>query len=80
VEFDLLEHAATAMFTTEYELRPMGLSRSRDERNRDPLWGRLRYMRSLSALVDFVSVMPCRHRLLRRRFARAAPASLAVDV
>jgi voltage-gated potassium channel len=57
-QFDLLEHAATAIFATEYVLRVWACVDLREPRYRDPLWGRLRYMRSFFALVDLVSVLP----------------------
>jgi voltage-gated potassium channel len=54
--FDLLEHAA--IFATEYVLRVWACVDLRELSYRDPLWGRLRYMRSFFALVDLVSVLP----------------------
>jgi len=57
-EFDLLEHAATSIFATEYVLRLWSCVDLREARYRDPLWGRLRYMRSFFALVDLFSVLP----------------------
>lgn len=56
--FDLLEHVATAIFATEYVLRVWTCVDLREPSYRDPLWGRLRYMRSFFALVDLVSVLP----------------------
>jgi voltage-gated potassium channel len=56
--FDLLEHATTAIFATEYLLRVWACVDLREPSYRDPLWGRLRYMRSFFALVDLVSVLP----------------------
>jgi voltage-gated potassium channel len=47
--FDLLERAATAVWAC-VDLR--------EPSYRDPLWGRLRYMRSFFALIDLVSVLP----------------------
>ena len=58
VELDLLEHTATIIFATEYVLRLWACVDLRDQRYRNPLWGRLRYMRSFFALVDLVSVLP----------------------
>jgi voltage-gated potassium channel len=43
--FDLHEHAATAIFATEYVLRVWACVDLREPSYRDPLWGRLRYMR-----------------------------------
>jgi voltage-gated potassium channel len=57
-EFDWLEHTATIIFATEYALRLWACVDLRDQRYRDSLWGRLRYMRSFFALVDLVSVLP----------------------
>jgi len=57
-ELDLLEHAATAIFAAEYVLRLWASIDLRDARYRDPLWGRLRYMRSFFAVIDLVSVLP----------------------
>jgi voltage-gated potassium channel len=56
--FDLLEHVATAIFATEYVLRVWTCVDLCEPSYRDPLWGRLRYMRSFFALVDLVSVLP----------------------
>ena len=56
--FDLLEHAATTIFATEYVLRVWACVDLREPSYRDPLWGRLRYMRSFFAVVDLVSVLP----------------------
>lgn len=56
--FDLLEHAATTIFAFEYVLRVWACVDLCEPRYRDPLWGRLRYMRSFFALVDLVAVLP----------------------
>jgi voltage-gated potassium channel len=56
--FELFEHAATAIFAVEYALRVWTCVDFHDLRYRDPLWGRLRYMRSFFALVDLVAVLP----------------------
>jgi voltage-gated potassium channel len=56
--FALFEHAATAIFAIEYILRVWVCVDFHDPRYRDPLWGRLRYMRSFFALVDLVAVLP----------------------
>ena len=56
--FDVLEAGATAVFTAEYVLRAWVCIGFHDARYRDPLWGRLRYLRSFFALVDLLSVMP----------------------
>jgi voltage-gated potassium channel len=57
-EFELLEHAATAIFAAEYVLRVWACVDLREPSYRDPLWGRLRYVRSFFALIDLVSVLP----------------------
>jgi voltage-gated potassium channel len=56
--FELFEHAATAIFAVEYALRVWTCVDFRDLRYRDPLLGRLRYMRSFFALIDLVAVLP----------------------
>jgi voltage-gated potassium channel len=58
VQLDLLEHAATVIFAVEYLLRVWTCIDLREPHYRDPLWGRLRYVRSFFALVDLVSVLP----------------------
>ena len=57
-EFELFEHAATAIFAGEYVLRVWACVDLREPSYRDPLWGRLRYMRSFFALIDLISVLP----------------------
>ena len=56
--FDLVENASTAFFSVEYMLRVWACVDLREKRYRDPLWGRLRYMRSFFALIDLVAVLP----------------------
>jgi voltage-gated potassium channel len=56
--FDAFEQAATAIFAAEYVLRVWACVDFHDARYRDPLWGRLRYLRSFFALVDLLSVLP----------------------
>jgi voltage-gated potassium channel len=56
--FDLVENASTAFFAVEYVLRVWACVDLRETRYRDPLWGRLRYMRSFFALIDLVAVLP----------------------
>jgi voltage-gated potassium channel len=56
--FWLLEHVATTVFTVEYVLRVWTSIDLRAAQSRDPVWGRLRYMRSFFALVDLVAVLP----------------------
>ena len=56
--FDLVENASTAVFAVEYVLRVWACVDLREKRYRDPLWGRLRYMRSFFALIDLVAVLP----------------------
>jgi voltage-gated potassium channel len=56
--FDLFERAATAFFAIEYVLRVWTSVDFHNLKYRDPLWGRLRYMRSFFAVVDLVAVLP----------------------
>jgi voltage-gated potassium channel len=56
--FDLVENASTAFFAIEYLLGVWACVDLREVSYRDPLWGRLRYMRSFFALIDLVSVLP----------------------
>jgi voltage-gated potassium channel len=53
-----IEQIATAFFAVEYGLRVWAAVDFQNPRYRHPLWGRLRYLRSFFALVDFVSVLP----------------------
>jgi voltage-gated potassium channel len=57
-EFDAFEAAATAIFAAEYVLRVWACVDFHDASYRDPVWGRLRYLRSFFALVDLLSVLP----------------------
>jgi voltage-gated potassium channel len=57
-QFDAFEQAATAIFAAEYVLRVWACVDFHDARYRDPLRGRLRYLRSFFALVDLFSVLP----------------------
>ena len=56
--FALYEHVATAIFAVEYALRLWTAVDLNDARFRQPLWGRLRYVRSFFALIDLVSILP----------------------
>jgi voltage-gated potassium channel len=56
--FDLFEQVATAFFAVEYVCRVWASVDFHHQNYRDPLWGRLRYMRSFFALVDLVAVLP----------------------
>ena len=56
--FELFEHAVTAIFAAEYALRVWTCVDFRDPLYRDPLLGRMRYIRSFFALVDLVAVLP----------------------
>jgi voltage-gated potassium channel len=56
--FDAFEQAATAIFAIEYALRAWACVDFHDARYHDPVWGRLRYLRSFFALVDLLSVLP----------------------
>jgi voltage-gated potassium channel len=56
--FDAFERIATAIFAVEYVLRVWASVDFHAANYRDPVWGRLRYMRSFFALVDLVAVLP----------------------
>ena len=56
--FDLVESGSTAFFAGEYVVRVWACVDLREPRYRDPLWGRLRYLRSFFALIDLISVLP----------------------
>ncbi len=56
--FDVFERAATAIFAVEYVLRAWACVDFHDPRYREPLWGRLRYLRSFFAVIDLLSVLP----------------------
>jgi voltage-gated potassium channel len=53
-----IEQIATAFFAVEYVLRVWASTDFQNPRYRQPLWGRLRYLRSFFALVDLVAVLP----------------------
>jgi voltage-gated potassium channel len=53
-----IELIATTFFTAEYVLRLWASVDFQNPRYRDPVWGRLRYLRSFFALVDLVSILP----------------------
>lgn len=53
-----IEQIATVVFAIEYVLRVWASVELTGRQYRDPIWGRLRYMRSFFALVDLVSVLP----------------------
>jgi voltage-gated potassium channel len=56
--FSWLEQGATLVFAVEYMLRVWTAIDLQSAESKDPLWGRLRYMRSFFALVDLVAVLP----------------------
>jgi voltage-gated potassium channel len=56
--FDAFEQVATAIFAVEYILRVWTSVDFHATDYHDPVWGRLRYMRSFFALVDLVAVLP----------------------
>jgi voltage-gated potassium channel len=56
--FDAFEQIATAIFAVEYVLRVWASVDFGQADYRDPVWGRLRYMRSFFALIDLVAVLP----------------------
>jgi voltage-gated potassium channel len=53
-----LEQVATAIFAVEYVLRAWACVDIHHGQYRQPLWGRLRYLRSFFALIDLVSILP----------------------
>lgn len=53
-----IERVATAIFAAEYILRVWTSVDYRSGRFRNPLWGRLRYMRGFFPLVDLIAVLP----------------------
>jgi voltage-gated potassium channel len=53
-----LEQSATLVFAAEYLLRVWTAIDLQSAESRDPLWGRLRYMRSFFALIDLIAVLP----------------------
>jgi voltage-gated potassium channel len=56
--FDAFERISTAIFAVEYVLRVWASVDFHNGDYRDPIRGRLRYMRSFFALVDLVAVLP----------------------
>jgi voltage-gated potassium channel len=56
--FEAFERIATAIFAVEYAARVWASVDFRNAPYGEPLWGRLRYMRSFFALVDLVAVLP----------------------
>ena len=58
VTFILIERVATAIFAIEYILRVWTAVDYRSGLFRNPLWGRLRYMRGFFPLIDLVAVLP----------------------
>jgi voltage-gated potassium channel len=56
--FAAIEQFATTIFAVEYALRVWTAVDLHNGRFRQPLWGRLRYVRSFFALIDLVSILP----------------------
>src|ERR1700753_1687240 len=56
--FLTIERVATAIFVVEYGLRVWTAVDYRNGKFRDPVWGRLRYMRGFFPLIDLVAVLP----------------------
>ena len=56
--FLAIERVATAIFAAEYLLRVWSSVDFRSGRFRDPLWGRLEYMRGFFPMIDLVAVLP----------------------
>jgi voltage-gated potassium channel len=53
-----IEQIATVFFAIEYVLRLWASVDLQNARYRHPVWGRLRYLRSFSAVIDLVAVLP----------------------
>ena len=73
LEFIILDTIAVAVFTVEYLLRIYTVVESPDHKH--PLFGRLKYAKSGSAIVDFLAVLPffleaLLHHLFDLRFLR----------
>jgi voltage-gated potassium channel len=58
VTFVTIERVATAIFMAEYILRVWTSVDYRSGRFRNPIWGRLEYMRGFFPLIDLVAVLP----------------------
>jgi voltage-gated potassium channel len=56
--FNWIERVATTIFAIEYVLRVWASVELRSGKYREPVRGRLRYMRSFFALVDLAAVLP----------------------
>jgi voltage-gated potassium channel len=56
--FAAIERAATKLFVMEYLLRVWTAVDLRGNDFRDPVWGRLRYMCSIFAIVDLFAILP----------------------
>jgi voltage-gated potassium channel len=56
--FLTIEGVATAIFAVEYILRVWTAVDYRGGKFRDPLWGRLRYMRGFFPVIDLIAVLP----------------------
>jgi len=52
------EYLSVGVFTIEYVLRVWSIPRSREEKFRNPITGRLRYMVTFMALVDLIAILP----------------------
>ena len=58
ITFLTIERVATAIFALEYVLRVWTAVDYRSGKFRDPVWGRLNYMRGFFPLIDLVAVLP----------------------
>jgi voltage-gated potassium channel len=72
-EFEFLEFATVGLFSLEYIARVY--SSCEAEKYKDPIKGRLRYMVSIPALIDLVSILPyflgiLLHQVIDTRFLR----------
>ncbi len=58
ITFLAIERVATAIFVAEYFLRVWTAVDYRNGRFRNPIWGRLEYMRGFFPLIDLIAVLP----------------------
>jgi voltage-gated potassium channel len=58
VMFSVIENAATAVFAIEYVLRAWTAVDRVSGAYSNPIWGRIRYLRSFFALIDLAAVLP----------------------
>jgi hypothetical protein len=56
--FDTIELVSVCLFTIEYSLRLWTITEAGMKGYQHPVWGRIRYALSITALIDFVSIFP----------------------